>query len=173
MGIRYWEERAAAGSIVAQSVLGCALVRGGEFDGETIAPDHARALQYLQGAANAGASRAIYHLGVMYEDGLGVREDLPRALALHEKAADGGEYFAILHAARLYADGRLGYKDSERARVWYERLPELAVDLEPDRPAATVNGDAVADTDAEVAKARLFLATGALPASAKRARGAP
>ena len=59
MGIRDWEERAAAGSVVAQGVLGCALVWGGELAGETLEPDYARAFGYLQRAADAGASRAI------------------------------------------------------------------------------------------------------------------
>lgn len=173
VSVRDWEERAAAGSVVAQGVLGCTLVWGGELDAERIEPDYVRALGYLQKAANAGASRAIYHLGVLYEDGLGVPEDLPRAIALFERAADAAEYFAILHVARLYADGRLGYSDSEHARFWYERLLELAGEIEQDAPDIDVDAEGAADAQSEIAEAKTFIATGILPASAKRARGRP
>jgi hypothetical protein len=173
VSVRDWEERAAAGSVVAQGVLGCTLVWGGELDGEALEPDYVRALGYLQKAADAGASRAMYHLGVLYEDGLGVPEDLPRAIGLFERAADADEYFAMLHVARLYADGRLGYRDSERARFWYERLLELAVEIEEDAPDVDVDAEGAADAQAEIAEARTFITTGTLPASAKRARGRP
>ena len=173
MSVREWEEQAAAGSVVAQGVIGCTLVWGGELDGETLKPDYVRALSYLQKAADAGASRAVYHLGVLYEDGLGVPEDLPRAIGLFERAADADEYFAILHVARLYADGRLGYKDSERARFWYERLLELADEIEQDAPDVDVDAEGSTDAQAEIDEAKTFIAKGVLPASAKRTRGRP
>lgn len=160
MGVRDWEERAASGNVVAQSVLGCTLVVGGELDGERLEPDYVRAMGYLEKAADAGASRAICFLGMLYEHGFGVPEDLPRAIGLFERAADADEYDAVLHAARLYADGRLGYRDLELARFWYGRVLELADDDDID-----VDGE-------EIDEAKMFLATGALP-SAKRARGWP
>jgi TPR repeat protein len=76
VAIRALERDTAAGSIVAQSVLGSAVVWGGELFGEKFEPNYARALTCLQRAADPGPSRAIYHLGVLYEDGLGVAGDI-------------------------------------------------------------------------------------------------
>jgi TPR repeat protein len=163
MSLRDTEERAEAGSVVAQSLLGCTLVWGGEIDGETLEPDYPRALRYLLQAADAGAVRAVYHLGVLYEDGLGVPEDLERAVALHERAANEGEYYAVLHLARLCADGRLGSSDVARATAWYQRLLELAENL----------GALDVDDEMELAEARMFIETGTLPESAARSRGCP
>jgi TPR repeat protein len=112
--------------VVAQSILGCTLVWGGEIEGKTLAPDYPRALRYLQKAADAGAPRAVYHLGVLFEDGLGVPEDLAQAVALYEQAADSDEYYAVLHLARLCADERLGQSDVTRARFWYLGCSNLA-----------------------------------------------
>jgi TPR repeat protein len=170
-----WDAEAAAGSVVAQAALGCALVWGAKIGGETLEPDYVRALAYLQKAADAGASRAIYYLGVLYEDGLGIPEDLPRAVALFERAADADEYGAILHLARLYADGRLGYRDSDCARFWYERLLELAAEVEQGSSEADVDAglDVDADGGEELAEAKMFIASGRLAPTAKRARGRP
>ena len=165
VGVHDWEKRAAAGNEVAQSVLGCTLVLGGEIDGERLEANYIRALGYLQSAANAGCSRPTAFLGVLYEDGLGVPEDLPRAISLFERAAEADEYLAVLHAARLYADGRLGYRDLERARFWYERLLQLA-----DEDDVDVDDDIDGDGD-EIAEAKTFIASGILPPSAQRARG--
>ena len=163
MSLRDTEERAEAGSVAAQCIMGCTLVWGGEIDGETLEPDYPRALHYLLQAADAGAARALYHLGVLYEDGLGVPEDLARAVALHERAASAGEYYAVLHLARLCADGRLGSSDVARATSWYQRLLELAQNM----------GTLDIDDEMELDEARMFIATGTLPESAARSRGCP
>ena len=42
----------------------------------------------LRGPAEAGDSKAQYSLGLLYQDGVGVKKDFPLALSLYKKAAE-------------------------------------------------------------------------------------
>ncbi len=68
MDIEHLRQRANAGSVVAQTVLGIAHLEG--YEGLPVKFQEAFGL--LSAAADKGAGRAMYHLARMYAEGLGV-----------------------------------------------------------------------------------------------------
>jgi TPR repeat protein len=88
MDITDLRARAESGSLPAQTVLGICLLEGVDC-----AADYTEALR-RRSASVRGASRAMAHLGTMYERGLAVPTDLERARDLYESAAKRGEFLA-------------------------------------------------------------------------------
>jgi TPR repeat protein len=102
------------GSTLAQTLLGIALLQNPDGEGK-----HAEALRWLSEASSRGGARAAFHLGVMYESGLGVPPDYRRARELYEQAARHGEFLAAVSLARLLSSDKLGAPDVEEATYWY------------------------------------------------------
>ena len=111
--------------MVAQSVLGITLLEGRES-----AADLAEAFRWLSAASERGASRAMWHLGTMYERGMHVQADPLAARSLYEAAASRGEFLASVHLARLLLSGQAG--KAERAEVlrWYRAALDQASQVE-------------------------------------------
>ena len=66
-------------------------------------PDYAAAAQWYQKAADKGYSRALFNLGTMYEQGLGVEQDQLKALNLVSTGvghAGGQHHLRVRRAAR-------------------------------------------------------------------------
>ena len=110
MGLDDLAAKAEAGSTVAQTVLGISLLESRDYPG---------ALRWLTAAAENGASRAMVHLGRMFEAGFEVAVDLSRARGLYERAAERGEFLACVLLARLLASGQGGNLDQIGALRWY------------------------------------------------------
>ena len=98
---RYQETMAAQGDTRAQAWLGHRYYWGAGG----VARDRARALEFLQRAANDGNVEAQYNLGVMYAYGHGVEKDRNASLALFRKAADEGYTAAYNGLALSLTDG--------------------------------------------------------------------
>jgi TPR repeat protein len=81
---------------------------------------YSEALAKLRPAVEAGDTRAMYNLGVMYRDSLGVQRDRVKAKALFLSAAEKG------HALAQYAIARLFYEDSNftEAARWYRKAAD-------------------------------------------------
>ena len=122
MTIENLQAKAAAGSVVANGLLGFAYL----FGEEGASKDYALALQYLSDAAARGAPRPSVWLGTMYEGGLGVPVELEKARDLYQFDADRGELFGCVFLARLLASGRLGAVDGAGATHWYKAALGLA-----------------------------------------------
>jgi TPR repeat protein len=105
---------AESGSLPAQAILGISLLVGIDC-----AIDYAEAFRWLSIASTRGASRAMAHLGTMYERGLAVPADLERARELYEGAATRGEFLACVWLARLLAREGASAPDQEGALRWY------------------------------------------------------
>ena len=103
---------AESGSLPAQAVLGIRLLEGIEC-----AVDYDEAFHWLSAASERGASRAMAHLGTMYERGLAVGLDARRARALYERGAQRGEFLACVRLARLLTGD--DPPDSDGALLWY------------------------------------------------------
>src|SRR5438874_3362321 len=75
------------------------------------------ALTKLRPAVTSGDPRAIYNLGIMYRDGLGVDKDRGKAKTLFLAAAAKG------HALAQYGIARLSYDDGDFAEAarWYQK----------------------------------------------------
>lgn len=76
-------------------------------------------------AAEAGAPRAQYNLGVLYAEGRGVAADYQQAFAWFERAAKQGLANAQYNLAVMYERGTGVAADAAQARSWYERAAEL------------------------------------------------
>jgi TPR repeat protein len=99
-----------SGSLFASQVEGLQAYERGQF---------ANALQFLLPLANEGDAVAQYHLGLMYEDGKGVRADPVQARQWFEKAAQVGHAEARFRLGRIHADGRGVPADGVQASRWY------------------------------------------------------
>ncbi|MBR1946353.1 MAG: sel1 repeat family protein [Alphaproteobacteria bacterium] len=62
---------------------------------------------------------ALYHLGQMYENGLGYEKDLQKALTLYKQAAEKGNEKAALRIGNAYYTGGELEKDYQNAFKWY------------------------------------------------------
>lgn len=106
----------ALGLLLAASPLFASLTEGtqayerGQF---------ANALQFLLPLANDGEPVAQYHLGLMYDEGKGVRADPLQARQWYERAARVGYAEAQFRLGRLHADGKGGAADGVQAARWY------------------------------------------------------
>jgi TPR repeat protein len=114
------ERQAAAGSAVAQAVLGVC-----HLDGVGVPVDLERAFDLLTRASVQGVSRAMVNLGRMYERGLATPQDAERAAVLYKSAARSGEFLGWIYLARLQrASGSVaGARESyQQALVLAERV---------------------------------------------------
>jgi TPR repeat protein len=116
MAYKDLRERAEAGSVVAQGVLGMEHL----FGSEDVPEDHAEAFRWLAAAAAAGAPRPSVWLGTMYEKGRATSTDVKRASELYEFGARRGEFYGCVFLARLLLSGRLGSADPNGALHWYQ-----------------------------------------------------
>ncbi len=78
------------------------------------------ALELFERADLEGNFKAARHLGIMYEQGLGVEKDPARAAALYVRAAAAGDITASFLLGDLYRRGAGVRKDLVRARALYE-----------------------------------------------------
>ena len=100
----------AAGSLSASQAEGLQAYERGQF---------ANALQFLLPLASEGDAVAQYHLGLMYEEGKGVRADPVQARQWYERAAQVGYGEAQFRLGRMHADGRGVPADGVQAARWY------------------------------------------------------
>lgn len=108
---------ARAGSTVSQSILGISYLHGNDVD-----QDYTEAFRWLTLAAEKGASRSLYHLGLMYEQGLYGPIDLEQAFDCFHRAAMREEVSAYIHVARMLRHGSGTVADQNAARQWYVRI---------------------------------------------------
>jgi TPR repeat protein len=86
--------------------------------GET--PDGYRAaLPWLRRAARAGEPWAAYHIGLMFDHGLGVRRNPAKAIAWYSEAATAGYDSAQLNLGIMYANLPGSRRDVRRALALY------------------------------------------------------
>uniref|UniRef100_A0A7M4FC36 DAP3 binding cell death enhancer 1 n=1 Tax=Crocodylus porosus TaxID=8502 RepID=A0A7M4FC36_CROPO len=81
------EQAAAAGLMEAQAYLGVLYMKG-------MFPAKQKALKYLWLAAKNGDSQSRYHVGVCYEEGLGVQKNLAEAVNNYQQSAAAGNWLA-------------------------------------------------------------------------------
>jgi len=122
MDVADLKSEAENGSVVAQSILGISYYYG---QGD-VSQDYKEAAHWLTLAADRGASRALYHLGLIYEQGLEVEIDLGKAFRLHLSAAQRGEVTAYIHVARMLRFGRGTPVDIDAACSWYAGVLDQA-----------------------------------------------
>eukprot|EP00347_Sterkiella_histriomuscorum_P001396 403372196 len=73
--------------------------------GHGIEPNTEIAIVWYERSANLGEPRAIFSLGKLYEEGIGVKIDLPKAISYYLRAAELGEPSAQYRLAKYYQVG--------------------------------------------------------------------
>jgi hypothetical protein len=122
------EGRARAGDTNAEIDLALGLAGGAD-------PDYAAAAGWFQNAATAGSAEAQYDLGVLFEQGLGVKHDPVEAAILFMRAAATGHPMAQYRLGLAYENGFGVARDGANAANWYERAARQGI-----RPAQTALG---------------------------------
>lgn len=112
---------AESGSVVAQAVLGIALLTGHDTKRDPV-----EAFRWLSSASARGVPRAMWNLGTMYEEGLVVSADPEKARVLYEGAAERGEFYARIFLARLLRSGKCGTVNEDAVFHWYRPAVEQA-----------------------------------------------
>ncbi|HFB4418182.1 TPA: tetratricopeptide repeat protein [Neisseria gonorrhoeae] len=69
-------------------------------------------------AAEQGNAAAQFNLGVMYENGQGVRQDYVQAVQWYRKASEQGDVQAQYNLGLMYYDGRGVRQDLALAQEW-------------------------------------------------------
>ena len=77
---------------------------------------------YFEMAADADHIDALYNLGYMYENGIGVEVDAKAAIYYYETAADFDDIAAIQALIRIYSEGKIVERDDLMAQRWRRKL---------------------------------------------------
>ena len=95
--IKYWEEEANQGDVTAQFII----ARTYYYN----VKDYKKAIEWYEKAANQGYAKAQFNLGLMYDNGKGVRQDYKKAFEWWEKAATQGYAPAQYNLGLMYDNG--------------------------------------------------------------------
>lgn len=130
LGRRILERLVTKGSPQARLLLAKDLIQRGS---ET----SALGVKTLQELSDTGDLRATFELGLLHQNGTGVKPSSRRALELFNKAAEGGLPEAMFHLGVAHQSGLLGPKRPKEAAEWYRRAeaagwPEARGRVQPD-----------------------------------------
>lgn len=110
-----YEQSAAGGCAEGSLGLALLLARRG------LVPDQSRIVAELRRAADGGLPTAVYLLGVVTENGLGIARDNGAAAVHYESAAESGVTAAQLRLGLGLLDGSLGNQDAVAGEAWMRR----------------------------------------------------
>ena len=86
--------------------------------------DYQTAFKLWLPLAEQGDAKAQFNLGVMYGDGLGVKQDYFEEVNWYRKAAEQGHAKAQFNLGVMYANGRGVKQDDFEAVKWYRQAAE-------------------------------------------------
>jgi TPR repeat protein len=92
----------------------------------------AKAAKLIKRAALQGHIKAQNNLGIMYYDGLGVKEDLAQAAIWYRKSAEQNNVDAQINLAAMYKKGEAVEKDVTQAIYWLRKAAEQGDDYAKD-----------------------------------------
>jgi len=132
--IGHWKESkygaltALVGGVLLLMASGCA---GGDGEDEFNAGlalyhkgDHTGALLKWRDAAGKGNANAMFNIGVLYDQGQGVKQDYAEAMRWWRKAADKGVADAMSNIGVLYEQGQGVEQDYAEAMRWYRKAAD-------------------------------------------------
>jgi TPR repeat protein len=107
-------------SVIFVSILSRPVLAGFEEGVAAIeANDMPLAFEEFRASAEQGHLDSQFNLGLMYEQGIGVRKDEQAAIVWYRKAAEQGNSNAQFNLAVLYENGRGSAVDFTQASHWY------------------------------------------------------
>jgi hypothetical protein len=86
--------------------------------------DMDKVIKLWRGAVDQGHVSAQFNLGLMYENGQGVKQDYAEAVRLYHKAADQGNADAQSNLGGMYDNGRGVKQDYTEAVGWYRKAAD-------------------------------------------------
>jgi uncharacterized protein len=86
--------------------------------------DNKTAIGLLRPLADAGNAEAQFHLGGMYDSGVGVSRDYGEAIKWYRRAAEKGQVQAQINLGFKYQSGQGVDKDAVQAVRWFRRAAE-------------------------------------------------
>lgn len=110
---------AELGNLEGQNTLGEMYLNG-----DDVAKDDLKALEWFRKAANLGHADALKNLGNMYRDGRAVSQDHEKAVEYFKLAADKGSIKAQNNLGSMYVNGTGVPKSKEQAINWYHKAAE-------------------------------------------------
>jgi hypothetical protein len=90
-----------------------------------VSKEYHNAIPWLEQAANAGHMRAPLVLGILYEQGTGVKEDAATAAKWYQKGMDNGNAAAVRRLSEMYRLGLGVPHDEKKARELMNRAVEM------------------------------------------------
>jgi len=90
-----------------------------------VSREYKEAIPWLEQAANAGHKRAPLVLGILYEQGTGVREDPAMAAKWYQKGMDNGNAAAVRRLSEMYRLGLGVPHDEKKAHELMNRAVEM------------------------------------------------
>jgi hypothetical protein len=87
--------------------------------------DDTQVREWYQKAAAVGDADAMYHLGIMYENGLGGAQDYAEAREWYQKAVKAGKAEAAGNLGNLYEHGAGGVQDNAQARACFKKAASV------------------------------------------------
>ena len=82
-------------------------------------------MEWYGRAVEQGLASAQFNLGLMYEQGRGVKQDYARAAELYRRAAEQGDADSQCNLGFLYRKGWGVAPDDTEATKWYRKTTEL------------------------------------------------
>ena len=83
--------------------------------------DYQKAAQLYQKACDGGNVGGCSNLGVLYENGRGVKQDYQKAAQLYQKACDGGIAKGCSNLGVLYGNGLSVNQDYQKAAQLFQK----------------------------------------------------
>ena len=80
-------------------------------------------------AAEQGNAAAQFNLGVMYENGQGVRQDYVQAVQWYRKAAEQGDAQAQYNLGVMYDNGQVVRQNYKIAKEWFGKACDNGLQL--------------------------------------------
>ena len=91
--------------------------------------DYQKAVELFKKACDSGEAKGCNNLGVLYEDGQGVKQDYQKAAQLYQKACDSGEANGCYNLGVSYNNGRGVKQDFFTAKQYYGKACDLGLQL--------------------------------------------
>lgn len=108
-------EQAKEGDVYSQLNLGLAYYYGDS----TVTQNYHKAHEWILKSAKQGDNDAQIYLGIMYEEGKGVRQNYNKAAEYYLKSAKQNNIEAQLLLGNMYREGRGVRQNKAQAKEWY------------------------------------------------------
>ncbi len=117
------EDKALSGDPDAMFDLAC-IYHSGNIKG--VGLDYHKAYHWCRKAVELGHANAVFHMGLLHENGEGVeKKDLRMACECYHNAAKSGHVGAMFHLAKCYENGCGTYLDGHEAKRWGKKAEAL------------------------------------------------